>query len=210
MTQLQMNILNRVCRTKAADYNSLTEGTKRNRVTILQSIQSLIKRRLINEERQNPHHSKSKRIFKPTDRGVFYSISEDHSTMHKIDKAHSLPTILQVYKDFLKIRVGVVWKSRTEEDWIRIFSDAMYRYDMFDNNGKCILSDETDLWKFFIRLEVLEQLQDKYSNIENIFYQGGIWMNLAQKIGPIGGKTMIDILKKIRNDLDYFIEIFTS
>jgi hypothetical protein len=125
----------------------------------------------------------------------------------KIDKVHSLPNILQVYKDFVNDRVG--WRSRSEEDWIRIFVEAIYRYDLFDNYGKCIPKGETGLWKFFIRTIVMEQLRNKNFDIENIFSPGGTWVNLAQDIGPIGGSAMIDILKKIRDDLDEFIAVLS-
>lgn len=93
---------------------------------------------------------------------------------------------------------------------MRIFVEAMYRYDLFDDKGKCIVKDETDLWKFFIRTIIMEQLQNKYFDIEDIFSEGGTWMNLAQNVGPIGGSAMVNILIKIRNDLDGFIAELSS
>jgi hypothetical protein len=105
-------------------------------------------------------------------------------------------------------RVG--WRSRSEEYWIRIFVDPVYLYDLFDENGKCVIRDETDIWKFFIKNTLMEQLQEKYFDIENIFSEGGTWMNLAQDVGPIGGSAMVKILKTIRNDLDEFITVLSG
>lgn len=207
-TELQAKILDFICRKSSPDYKSLMKATGRSRITIRQSLRPLIRIHLIDEEMQDPLHRKSKRIFYPTDRGIFYTISKQFSIMNEIDKVHSLPTIIQVCKEFVKIRAG--WRSRSEEDWMRIFVEAMYRSDLFDDNGKCIVKDETDLWKFFIRTMVMEQLQDKYFDIENIFSQGGTWMNLAQSVGPIGGGAMFNILKKIRDDLDEFMVELSS
>lgn len=207
-TELQTKVLYYICRKSRPDYKSLGKAMGRSRITILQSLRPLIGRRLIDEERKDPLNRKSKRIFKPTDRGIFYSISKHYSIMNEIDKARSLPTILYVCKEFVKDRAG--WRSESEEAWMRIFVEAMYRYDLFDDNGKCIVKDETDLWKFFIRTIVMEQLQNKYLDIEDIFSEGGTWMNLAQNVGPIGGSAMVNILIKIRNDLDGFITELSS
>lgn len=190
-----------------ADYKSLQKTTGKKRITILQSIRPLIRRRLINEGREDPNHSKSRRIFKPTEKGVF-CIMSIHSNTHTIDKVHYLPQILRIYKDFMNDRVG--WRSRSEEYWIRIFVDPVYLYDLFDENGKCVIRDETDIWKFFIKNTLMEQLQEKYFDIENIFSGGGTWMNLAQDVGPIGGSAMVKILKTIRNDLDEFITVLSG
>jgi hypothetical protein len=135
-------------------------------------------------------------------------ISIRYSILNKIDGVHLLPNIIRVYKEFVSVRVG--WRSRSEEDWIRIFVDTVNKYDLFDEKGECIIKDETDLWKFFIKSILMEQLQKKYFDVENIFSEGGTWINLAQDVGPIGGSDMVKILEKIRDDLNEFITILSG
>jgi hypothetical protein len=52
--ELQDKILAHICRTKDADYKTLSKETDRDRITLKQSIDPLIKRRYITAEKVNP------------------------------------------------------------------------------------------------------------------------------------------------------------
>jgi hypothetical protein len=68
-SELQMKILNHICSTSEATYRSLIQVLKRDRVTILQSLKSLVKYRYVEQRKINPQYEKSKIIFMPTFKG---------------------------------------------------------------------------------------------------------------------------------------------
>ena len=68
-SELQGKILSHICTRKNANYASLMKDIKKDRITILQSIESLIKYHYIEKEKIHPEHEKSKLIFIPTLRG---------------------------------------------------------------------------------------------------------------------------------------------
>jgi len=68
-SELQGKILSHICTRKNASYASLMKDIKKDRITILQSIESLIKYHYIEKEKIHPEREKSKLIFIPTLRG---------------------------------------------------------------------------------------------------------------------------------------------
>ena len=68
-SELQGKILSHICTRKNVSYASLIKDIKKDRITILQSIESLIKYHYIEKEKIHPEHEKSKLIFIPTLRG---------------------------------------------------------------------------------------------------------------------------------------------
>jgi len=69
VSELQWKILIHVCKTKDADFKSVCKETGRNRTTIIQSIEPMIRRRLIKKIRVDPLLIKSRVIFEPTYKG---------------------------------------------------------------------------------------------------------------------------------------------
>ena len=69
LSPLQKEILKHVCTVPEATYSTLTQGLDGDRVTILQSLKSLVKYRYIEQKRLSPEHEKSKLIFIPTFKG---------------------------------------------------------------------------------------------------------------------------------------------
>jgi hypothetical protein len=68
-SKLQIKILNHICSTSEATYRSLVQVLKRDRVTVLQSLKSLVKYRYVEQRKINPQYEKSKVIFIPTFKG---------------------------------------------------------------------------------------------------------------------------------------------
>lgn len=70
LSDLQKNILSIICKMKdPPTYNILIQQLNRDRITILNSCESLIKSEIIIKEKINPEYEKSKIIFKPTMKG---------------------------------------------------------------------------------------------------------------------------------------------
>jgi hypothetical protein len=66
LSLLQQKILQIVCTKENVTYQTLMKETKRDRITVLQSTESLIKYNYINKKKRDPEYEKSKLIFKPT------------------------------------------------------------------------------------------------------------------------------------------------
>ena len=73
VSELQWKILIHVCKTKDTDFKSICKETGRNRTTIIQSIEPMIRRRLINKIKVDPLLVKSRVIFEPTYKGASYA-----------------------------------------------------------------------------------------------------------------------------------------
>lgn len=68
ISKLQKNIIDHLKVLEQTDYKSLMILTKRNRITIYNSIESLIIRGYVEKIPLNPKHEKSKLVFKLTDK----------------------------------------------------------------------------------------------------------------------------------------------
>src|SRR4051812_1686083 len=74
-TELQEKILRHICKTRDADYKTISKETDRDRITILQSLQPLMKHHYVYKQKIDPNRIKSKLIFKPTDKGMYYALA---------------------------------------------------------------------------------------------------------------------------------------
>ena len=72
VSALQWKILIHVCKAKDADFKTICKETGKKRTTIIQSIDPMIRRRLINKIRVDPLLVKSRVIFVPTYKGKSY------------------------------------------------------------------------------------------------------------------------------------------
>lgn len=73
LSDLQQKILFHICTTPNASYETLGKMTNRDRVTIFQSLESLIKYRYIEKYKVNPELDKSKLIFVPTHKAMAFA-----------------------------------------------------------------------------------------------------------------------------------------
>ena len=76
LSDLQSKILRHICTTVNPTYRTLIEEVGKDRITILQSIESLIEHRYIVKQKANPNYEKSKLSFAPTHKGISYACLE--------------------------------------------------------------------------------------------------------------------------------------
>jgi len=69
-SNLQENILKNIILTEQPNFTTISTELKKNRLTISQSIDSLLKKQCITKEPINPLKEKSKLIFRPTIKGL--------------------------------------------------------------------------------------------------------------------------------------------
>jgi hypothetical protein len=101
-SELQGKILSHICTRKNVSYASLIKDIKKDRITILQSIESLIKYHYIEKEKVHPGHEKSKLIFIPTLRGKACAWSYfglDIKDMVKTKKEDLITNYIEFIKD---------------------------------------------------------------------------------------------------------------
>lgn len=73
LSDLQSKILRHICTTVNPTYRTLIEEVGKDRITILQSLESLIEHRYIVKQKVNPRYEKSKLFFVPTHKGISYA-----------------------------------------------------------------------------------------------------------------------------------------
>ena len=74
LSMLQEKILQIVCTRESVTYRTLVEDIHRDRITVLQSVNSLVKQNYIVKQKANPEHEKSKLFFKPTYSGKLHAV----------------------------------------------------------------------------------------------------------------------------------------
>jgi hypothetical protein len=122
---LQGKILRHLCTTANANYKTLTEEIGRDRITILQSIESLIKYRYVEKERINPEKEKSKLTFLPTLKGVaglWQEFPFDLKQMIELKKDDEITRYLEFIKDVFRL------EEHQKPMVSRLFNDIKYNY----------------------------------------------------------------------------------
>jgi hypothetical protein len=102
ITDLQKEILKHVCMRRNADYKTLSKATDRDRITLLQSLKSLMKHHLVYSEKDNPNWVKSKLIFNPTYKGKIYASTSLGIDDDAIRNAQSDDNERRKYDEFIK------------------------------------------------------------------------------------------------------------
>jgi predicted transcriptional regulator len=137
ISDLQTQILKHVCQTKAADYKTISKETNRDRITILQSLQSLINQRYIKKQKLEPERIKSKLIFKPTRKGMVYAIGLLEVPYDKVLNAHpDAEKLLEYDNPYLGYLSDPIQLNRIMYYWLNALLDKK----AFDNEGGLISS----------------------------------------------------------------------
>jgi hypothetical protein len=200
-TKLQEKILRHVCKTTNADYKTISKETDRDRITILQSLQPLIKRNYVYKEKVDPHFIKSKLIFKPTDKGMAYSIAILGMDIDDVRKAHADANSLVKYNYLIKNISNPIRRKQLEREMVKV----LLLYDLFDDNGKIIITDRKEFLKQAIRIGLFNLTADKYYNPENLFTPQTV-ERLKEISHTSERKELKDFLVKIRDNLDLSIK----
>lgn len=142
-SELQENILRNICNNSKSDYSSLSQSLGKDRITILQSIKSLIKNAFVVEENISPHHKKSKRIFQPTVKGICYSIAYLDASIDDMIKLFGDQGELAKYREF----VTGVSDYRARVEFMRNCAKLMLELGLFDETGKSKVTSGKELFK---------------------------------------------------------------
>ena len=168
-TELQGKILGHLCTTTNASYQTLTKEIGRGRITILQSIESLIKHGYIEKQKVNPQKEKSKLTFLPTLKGVaclwkYYRF--DLKKMVKIKEEDEVTTYVQFVRDVFKFEHQRPMLSR-------LFDNIEYNYYIFKTED----AERRRLIKESFTMGILELTQRRDYDPTKLFNEKGVqWL----------------------------------
>ncbi len=196
LSSLQQKILDVICTNKNVTYKTLIQVTKKDRITVLQSVESLIKRNLIEKQKSNPEYEKSKLVFKATNRGkqiahAYLGVSLED--IMKLEEDEQIANYLEFIKDItdpLQRKVLLqplsdllespeAWEDEQAEEKTRGTRREILRNgfkeslrELFDNknyNPKNLFNNKRIIWfkRLFTPEEIKEINEDIQQMVEN-------------------------------------------
>jgi predicted transcriptional regulator len=171
-SSLQYRILQIVCTNQNVTYKVLMENTKRDRITVLQSVESLIKRDLIVKQKSNPEFEKSKLIFKPTLSGKNYAVNILKVDLEDILKLETDEEIIN-YLEFIKDITNPIQRRRLIDPLSVLFA-SMRSYQETRTKGKISKEYEKKIVKKALKQGILEVAQDNNYDAKNLLNQRSI------------------------------------
>ena len=163
-SKLQENILKHIILTEQPNFTTISTELKRNRLTIRQSIDSLSKNENITIESLNPAKKKSKKIFKPTIKGLAIGLGYLDIKFEQIKNNSEKVTNMHTYQEF-KDKMG----AEKLNYFLKSCSKGLLDYELIDNDLNQIMSDSYSFVKFLLRILSLDILRNKDFDIENLF-----------------------------------------
>jgi predicted transcriptional regulator len=207
ISDLQAQILKHVCQTKDADYKTISKETDRDRITILQSLQSLIKRRYIQKQKLEPEHVKSKLIFKPTRKGMIYAIGHLEVPYDKVLNAHpEAEQLLEYDNPYLEYLSDPIQLNRIMYYWLNALLDKK----AFDNEGRLISSkSKQNTVKLASMRAMLNLFADKEFN-PNTLFKSADQSTKGKHVVRKEFEELEAFLRQIKNNLDLTLRKLAS
>jgi hypothetical protein len=203
ITDLQKEILKHVCMRRNADYKTLSKATDRDRITLLQSLQSLMKHRLVDKEKDNPNLVKSKLIFNPTHKGKIYASTSLGIDDDAIRNAQSDDNERRRYDEFIKQVPNPAERKRNER---RVMKDLLLE-NLFHEDGN--IPDIDKLLNQLLRTRLLRFIKSRNFDINELFTPAG--MNTLKAISaPSELREFKELLILLRKNLDSTIKSLSN
>jgi hypothetical protein len=203
-TELQEKILRHICKTRDANYKTISKETNRDRITILQGLQPLIRHHYVYTQKVDPTNIKSKLIFKPTDKGKYYALAYLDLDYEDMIKANLDVNDISKYNEFIKYIPDYTKRKELMYNTAKLAVE----HNIFDKKGKLIASgSREEIFQQGLKLSLLESVRNigfnakSYFNIESI-------ESLAKVTTPDELKEMKGYLMNMRNNLDLIINQF--
>jgi DNA-binding PadR family transcriptional regulator len=203
ITDLQKRILNHVCMRKNGDYKTLSKATDRDRITLLQSLQSLIKHRLVEKENTSVDRRRIKLIFKPTDKGKIYASTSLGIDDDAIRNAQSDDNERMRYDEFIEQVPNPAERKRNDK---RVKEDLLQE-NLFQDDGN--IPDMDKLLNQLLRVRLLKFVKSRNFDINELFTPVGT--NTLKAISAPGEiKEFKKLLILLRKNLDSTIKSLSN
>jgi hypothetical protein len=195
LSQLQQKILRLICTMNNVSYKTLMEKTNRDRVTILQSIESLIKYNYIQKQKINPEYEKSKLIFKPTHLGKHVAWIDLDIPLEDIMKIEGDEEIVN-YLEFIKD----IRDPSQRKVLIDPLSTILTSLAAWTSKGRLEPNQKTNIIKEGLKKGLLELVQNKNYDAKNLLNERSIsW--LKKLFTPQQIREIRDFILQVRDNL---------
>jgi hypothetical protein len=142
-SSLQEEILKHVATTPNAGYDTLTNQIKKARTTIIQSLETLIKGNYVNKQKIDVDTARNiNTIFKPTKKGMFYSVAYLKVSLDSILRTNGEQNDLAQYNALMKVIVD----KRERNEFTKYTALALINSDIFDDSGEMKLNKAEDFF----------------------------------------------------------------
>ena len=184
---LQQDILKHIVTTRNAGYDTLMVDIKRDRITILQSLETLVKRNYVKKVEIGPYFERNiKFMLKPTTKGIIYSIAFLDVGFDTILKTIGEQNDFVRYNELMK---NIVNKSERNE-FMKNTAQALIDFDTFDENGEMKITKGEDFFNYGIMM-ALTGLGRKKSPKSSVYFDN-------QSIDSLRKIFSVDELKEIQ------------
>ena len=200
-TPLQGKILKHICTTKNADYLTIMRHTHRGRVTALQSLESLVKHKYVEKKKIYPDRKKSKLTFKPTQKGIFYSLAFLDTDYDEVLSAHADAADMTEYNQ----RIRLVPDYYLRKKLVNYFSRFILEEDYFTIEGNITSTASEDMINLGLRIGLLYSTRDKSFNFRNLFDPKSVEF-LKNIYTTEEQRAFKRVLMKIKENIDTTIE----
>jgi len=188
---------------KNADYKTLSKATDRDRITLLQSLQSLIKHRLVEKENTSVDRRRIKLIFKPTDKGKIYASTSLGIDDDAIRNAQSDDNERMRYDEFIEQVPNPAERKRNDK---RVKEDLLQE-NLFQDDGN--IPDMDKLLNQLLRVRLLKFVKSRNFDINELFTPVGT--NTLKAISAPGEiKEFKKLLILLRKNLDSTINSLSN
>ena len=144
-SSLQEEILKHIAITRDAGYDTLTRDVKKGRTTIIQSLNTLIDTHYVNKQKIKTDDIRNiNTIFKPTKKGLLYSIALLDVSFDSIMKSHTEENDLVQYNEFIKKIVDKSMRNEFNKNTALAFINS----DIFDEKGEMKITKSEDLFNY--------------------------------------------------------------
>jgi hypothetical protein len=164
LTGLQGIILRIICTHSQVTYKTLVQDTHRDRITGLQSIESLINQGYIQKQKICPPHEKSKLVFTPTLVAKHYAW---------INLGVNIENILKLENDedisnYLELSKGISNPLQRQE-FVELLSSILTSYGTWQDKGRIDPKLKRDTIKEGFRKGIVQLAQGPFEDIGRFF-----------------------------------------
>ena len=198
LSSLQHSIIQYLTLNPNADYKAISKYVDKDRITIKQSIDTLIKKNYIKKEKVYPNRERSKLVFNLTHKGLIYSVAFLDGKTNILKNLND-----SQFQGFLKYLIEIP-KPKEAERFKALVCLGFMNYDLFKDDGSMICENEYDIAKQMFRIFLLHKTQDKYFDIEKLFLpeeSGFDFMRKNYNTNPLLKEIFIKLKENIEKSL---------
>jgi predicted transcriptional regulator len=195
MSDLQKKILTHICTTHNASYETLMEEMRKDRITIMQSLRSLINYHYVDKKRKYPQLEKSKVIFFPTHKGKAFArlyLNVELTKMIEVKDKDRIEMYIEFIRQAFPSQYDLILAGLLNE---------LEKGALEFNNKDAI---EKDLTIHFFRHGILDLASNNANKSDSLSTKKSriLFKNL---FSPKEVRELNEYLKKVRDNLDLYI-----